>query len=328
MLTDLADVVRTSGLTVVEVPGWRTRGHGSMKAVRGVVLHHTAGGATGDYPSLSVVRDGRAGLAGPLANLGLTRSGKVLVIAAGLAYHAGAGSGFGLPENGANAYMLGIEAESTGSVAGDWTAAQLDAYPRLAAALARGYGFDVGMVVAHKEWAPGRKVDPRGWPGDMAAFRSSVSAVLSGAATASKPVVPAPATPVFHGTPGVHTGRLTADGNFELIDDGIAAEGTIARWQQVMGTPIDGFITQGARSSLTVAVQSLLVARGHSVGKAGIDGRGLYSNTNGPTPKSDTQGALQDFLGTPRDRYLSKPSTAVGVLQRRLNAARAGSGTF
>ena len=103
-----------------------------MSGVEGVVLHHTAGAATGDYPSLAVVRDGRPGLPGPLAHLGLARSGTVYVIAAGLAYHAGASDWAGFVD--LNATFLGIEGESVGT-RDDWTPAQRDAYPRLVAAL-------------------------------------------------------------------------------------------------------------------------------------------------------------------------------------------------
>jgi hypothetical protein len=38
-----------------------------MSGVRCVVLHHTAGPATGEAPSLSVVENGRPDLTGPLA---------------------------------------------------------------------------------------------------------------------------------------------------------------------------------------------------------------------------------------------------------------------
>ena len=89
MLTDLADVLRGAGLTVVERPGWRTRGHGQMSGVRCVVLHHTAGPATGEAPSLGVVENGRPDLPGPLAQLVLGRSGTWYVVAAGLCHHTG-----------------------------------------------------------------------------------------------------------------------------------------------------------------------------------------------------------------------------------------------
>ncbi|CAF1082927.1 unnamed protein product, partial [Adineta ricciae] len=47
MLTGLADILRGAGLNVVEVAGWRTRGHGVMSSVKGIVVHHTAGPASG-----------------------------------------------------------------------------------------------------------------------------------------------------------------------------------------------------------------------------------------------------------------------------------------
>ena len=39
--TWLADVLRAEGCKVVEVDGWKTRGHGAMSGVRGVMIHHT-----------------------------------------------------------------------------------------------------------------------------------------------------------------------------------------------------------------------------------------------------------------------------------------------
>jgi hypothetical protein len=154
----------------VEVPGWQTRGHGEMVGVRTVVVHHTAGPSTGNFPSLGVVRDGRAGLSGPLANLGLGRDGTVYVIAAGLCYHAGVV----LQSDYGNGYSIGIEAEATGVTA--WPAVQMDAYARLCAALCLHYTLPVGRVLGHKEvCAPaGRKTDPNF---DMAAFRVAVASV-------------------------------------------------------------------------------------------------------------------------------------------------------
>ena len=178
-LTDLADVVRTSGLHVIEVDGWQTRTEAhypsGMGSPRGVVCHHTGSvGAAGDYPTLNTIIHGRVDLPGPLAQLGLGRSGTVYVIAAGLCYHAGDGSWPGLRGNWD---CIGIEAESEG-YGRDWTPEQRDAYPRLCAALCDGYAIDAALVIAHREWAPQRKVDPTGI--DMTQLRATVSDLLAG----------------------------------------------------------------------------------------------------------------------------------------------------
>jgi hypothetical protein len=172
-LTWMPGVLRAAGLPVVEVSGWATRGHGNISDIRGILLHHTAGPATGTYPSLGVVRDGRPGLAGPLANLGLGRDGTWYVIAAGLAYHAGTGYVSWCGRDNGNQHLIGIEAESTGH--GDWTSQQHESYPRGVAALLRHLRLGPERALAHKEWAPGRKIDPAGWPGDMAGFRAAVA---------------------------------------------------------------------------------------------------------------------------------------------------------
>ena len=168
MLTNLADVVRTSGLKVIEVPGWKTRGHGQMTSVEAIICHHTAGPKTGAYPSLDTVVDGRPGLDGPLAQLGLGRDCAVRIIAAGVCYHAGAV--FETWQN--NWHAIGIEAEATG--VDPWPADQYDAYVKLCAALRHGYGVPNARVLGHKEVAKpkGRKPDPNF---DMASFRAKVS---------------------------------------------------------------------------------------------------------------------------------------------------------
>ena len=170
LLTDLADACRKSGLKVVETPGWKTRGHGALYSVQTIVCHHTATAksAPGDYPSIGVVRDGRSDLAGPLAQLGLGRSGTVYVIAAGVAYHAGEVRESSMD----NWHAIGIEAEADGL--SPWPAAQIDAYARLCAALADHYHVPVARVLGHKEvCAPaGRKTDPNF---DMDAFRARVA---------------------------------------------------------------------------------------------------------------------------------------------------------
>jgi hypothetical protein len=59
--------------------------------------------------------------------------------------------------------------------------------------------------------------------------------------------------------PTTHTGALTADGNLELTLDGVRGPGTVARWQQVMGTDIDGIVSRPA-SHLIAADQRFLAS--------------------------------------------------------------------
>lgn len=169
-LTNLATIARQAGLAVVEQGGWQSRGHGGMTDVRAVICHHTAGGA-GNAASLTVVRDGRSDLPGPLSHFLLAKDGTVYVVAAGLCYHAGAT----LAAWQSNAHTIGIEAER--SVADinarvPWPERQLVAYAKLCRALQDAFG---GVpVLGHKEICspPGRKIDP---DFDMAAFRGRVA---------------------------------------------------------------------------------------------------------------------------------------------------------
>jgi hypothetical protein len=158
----LADAARSTGYRVVEIAGWRTRGHTGLRLLEVVVGHHTATPATarGDYPSLGVVANGRTGLSGPLANLGLGRDGTIYVIAAGVGYHAGASRWAGYVD--LNDESIGIEAESPGD--GTWTLAQRDCYPKLVAALLRYMSRGVDRYAGHKDVCvpTGRKPDPAG----------------------------------------------------------------------------------------------------------------------------------------------------------------------
>lgn len=173
----LADVLRAAGLPVREVDGWRTRGHGAMAdQIAGVIAHHTAGPATGLYPSERVVVHGRTGLPGPLCNLGLDRAGTWIVVAAGQAYHAGTGSLPWCPAGQGNSRLIGVEAESVGT-RDDWTSQQRSSYPRGVAALLAHLRLPPSRVAGHKEWAPGRKIDPAFW--DMNAFRADVARAMT-----------------------------------------------------------------------------------------------------------------------------------------------------
>jgi hypothetical protein len=160
MLTDLAEVLRDADLTVVELPGWKARGHGPMTDVRGVTCHHTGSGrGTGATLGLGVVKDGRPGLLGPLAHLYLNREGTFYTVAAGLCWHAG----ISRSSSYTNGHRIGIEALAAGDGwSQDWPEVQMAAYARGCAALAEHYRFKVSEVRGHKETcAPvGRKIDP------------------------------------------------------------------------------------------------------------------------------------------------------------------------
>ncbi|MFN2496618.1 MAG: N-acetylmuramoyl-L-alanine amidase, partial [Pseudonocardiaceae bacterium] len=180
-LTWLADALRAGGCRVREEPGWRTRGHGGMVTVRGVLAHHT--GSAGMPGSRNVVRDGRADLPGPLAQLTLDPDGTFSVIAAGQCWHPGRGGPLlDCPRDSGSPYLIGIEGVSNGSY---WTDAQRREYPRGIAALLRRLGAKSaeGWVAEHAEWAPGRKPDVGNWdPGDL---RREVNRHLHGAPTHS-----------------------------------------------------------------------------------------------------------------------------------------------
>jgi peptidoglycan hydrolase-like protein with peptidoglycan-binding domain len=184
-LTWLPTVLRNAGLKVAEVDGWASRGTGNMSSsVKGVVCHHTVGRPTGNMPSLNILKNGRAGLSGPLAQLGLGRDGTYFVIAAGRANHAGKGGWNG--EKG-NSRFIGIEAENTGYAVGEgdpvkgrvedpWPAVQVDAYKRGVAAILTKLGQDASWCCGHKEWRPGGKIDPHTI--DMDDFRRDVANLM------------------------------------------------------------------------------------------------------------------------------------------------------
>lgn len=219
--TDLATYLRSYGLKVTEVSGWKTRSSNWSKtfAPRGVVVHHTAGPAAGgNYPSYNTVFGGRPGIEGPLSQFGLGRDGTVILFAAHRANHAGIGGPkIGIPKDSGNAYLWGIEAENNGTQA--WPAVQMQAYYRLVAALSK-YSkapFPIANVIGHKEWAPGRKSDPHF---DMNTFRANVGKAVSagkpngGGSGGTPPKTPAkPAAKDNLGNPkwgaGPYNGRWT-----------------------------------------------------------------------------------------------------------------------
>ncbi|SFD98911.1 N-acetylmuramoyl-L-alanine amidase [Chitinophaga sp. CF118] len=177
-LTWLPDILKKAGLKVAQVDGWEERGVSEMGTVLGILCHHTATQKPGNMPSLNTLINGRTGLKGPLAQLGLGRDGTFYIVAAGKCNHAGVGIWQGI-SNG-NTHFIGIEAENTG-LADDfpWPEVQLDAYYRGVAAILKHIGKDASFCAGHKEYAlpKGRKPDP---DLNMDEFRKKVADILNG----------------------------------------------------------------------------------------------------------------------------------------------------
>jgi hypothetical protein len=158
-LSWLPDVLRAAGLDVEEVRGWKTRGHGDVGVISGVMCHHTCGPAHGNI-HLPILVEGRPDLAGPLCQLGLGRDGTFFCVAAGKAWHAGRGAWQGLADG--NDHFIGIEAENTGDPSDPWPDIQMLAYKRGVAAILKHIGAQPIMCCGHHEYAlpRGRKDDP------------------------------------------------------------------------------------------------------------------------------------------------------------------------
>jgi len=172
-LTDLADVVRSAGLTVIEVgsspsqtgDAWKRRGRSSGgydgAYPNHVMVHHTASGRSadgwGDANYCTFSSENR-----PVCNIYLARDGRVWVCAGGATNTNGSGT---CPHCGAsdsmNSRAIGIEAGNDG-VGEAWPTAQQDAYVVLVGALCANYGIGNSAIVSHFEYAPDRKVDPAG----------------------------------------------------------------------------------------------------------------------------------------------------------------------
>lgn len=167
----LLRAVKASGLPYTVVGGAASRGRGTMRSIETVTLHHTATprsyARSQDYPTLNVVKNGRPGLPGPLAQLGLGRSGHVYLFAAGIANHAGRSRATSMT----NSHAIGIEAEGANE---PWPAEQYDAYVQLVRALLDEFDLPTSRALRHAETCSpeGRKVDASF---DGAAFRKAVA---------------------------------------------------------------------------------------------------------------------------------------------------------
>lgn len=216
--TWLADTLKAwNGLKVRELPDWQQYGHGDMRTLLGVMIHHT--GNASERPES--IRRGRPDLEGPLAQLHIAPDGTVTVVAAGVCWHAGAGDYPGIPSDAANYHMIGIECawpKDTSITAATqwrerWPDAQIIAMRDTTAAILNKLGVNSSRVIGHKEWAGTRqgKWDPGNL--DMNWFRSEVAKAQRGEFKTAKPVSVPPSVP----TPSKQYPRDFTDR--ELLED-------------------------------------------------------------------------------------------------------------
>lgn len=133
---------------------------------KGVILHHTASTSTTGIPQEKAdvynLKHGDEEWPAPHVQWFVGRTGRIYLIAKGGANHAGLGVGLidhGIPENEANRYMWGIEAQSDGYGL-DWTKEEWASVHALTGELLKVMNADVNMVWRHKDYYSG-KVDTR-----------------------------------------------------------------------------------------------------------------------------------------------------------------------
>lgn len=175
-ITWLADVLRNAGLEVVEHTGWKTYYKtGTWDPTFGIAHATAAPKSQSDDVQVSIVRNGREGLTGPIANACVDRRGRWHVISAGKCNTTIAGTAG--PYNGkGNTNALGIEA-CNDNVNEPWPEVQYAAYVVGWGAICKKLGWDASHVRGHKEHTPGHKTDPTL---NMANFRSDIAAAIRG----------------------------------------------------------------------------------------------------------------------------------------------------
>lgn len=176
LITDVADVLRSAGLTVIERPGWKDRYEtdGGFDPI-GLLLHHDAMGLgwnSNPNDDMNVPafmeQNGNSG-----SQLWVRKDGAWAVMSSGRKWHAGRGIGYGdIGRDRGNTLTIGIETDHT--IGNPWPDVQVDSIYRGSAAMVQHYGFKAGNCFGHKEYAPDRKIDPENF--DLDLWRSKLSA--------------------------------------------------------------------------------------------------------------------------------------------------------
>jgi hypothetical protein len=200
-----ASLLRTEGVTVVEVGSWKTHNRnskGPWGPVHGVLIHHTV--TRGTATTVKICRDGHSALPGPLCHGVIAKDGRVHLVGYGRANHAGLGDPDVLTaviaetkppaDNEAtvdgNRHFYGFECENLGDGKDPWPDAQIEAIVRVIAAICRYHDWSARRALRHLDWQPG-KIDPRGPGMDWDDILTRVTKRLS----VDKPSTPKPAVP-------------------------------------------------------------------------------------------------------------------------------------
>lgn len=162
--TDMADLFRGAGITVVESDGWETRARSSggfANPPLGCQWHHTASKTN---PENDIAWQTEGSDDAPIGNCTIMRDGSIWMVAAGAANTAGQGGPLTLsrgtvPEDSGNSTTWAFEVANNG-VGEPWPQVQIDAYFTASNVANERFGNKPTDVFTHHVWAPDRKIDP------------------------------------------------------------------------------------------------------------------------------------------------------------------------
>lgn len=220
----IIDELRALGETVVEIPGWPTRGDGPMRAVDGWVNHYDAIPSDDPVAGLRVVTFGRADLRNSLSMFYVDGPGVIYVVAAGVSWHAGRGT------LATNTRWAGVEIRNR-NLGAPMPAGQRRAVLNLNRVCRARWGYPLRNVIDHKEHTD-RKSDRRGV--DSSAWRDEVGTPLAVTTILEEDDVPHPKhiTAVVHTPSGKGYYKVSAEG-------GVFAYGDAPFFGSIPGLPED-----------------------------------------------------------------------------------------